>query len=730
MKNLLKIILFYLTFVNQSFTQNTIDKKGKIFHLDFNGGIPKKAFTDHPNINRPGLSICNNVLDEEFSALEINNSFSTLNTSAFLTSSLYLPEFSISFWFSPSEDLNLASSAAQKTILTNSLLYNPQGIIEIYYKSGKLFVKIKGADKQYTATNDISINFTKNKWYFLTINCKELAKTNITINEEIFDAAISNFKFAKFSPKILLGSSGDLETAQGFNGKIDDLIIFNYNLSREEIKKLYVRKGADYHVPYVNIETPSFDKFRDGPMYVNDPKFDLVICVNTGIPIKRFDLFNNKQLLANLPINKRNPRSVGCEYLSSGFINLLKGENKITIECENELGIFVNKRLTVIYEPLKNSVPSETNIVEIKAKEQPKDVEKESAKINTQKFNAEISLINPIVAKDGRKNINEEEIRIVGRIKPSDLVETVFINGKAADFSKPEGIFQLTIKLNNSENGVRIEAFDNYKNKIEYPFTIGKNIVETAAIPVAKKEAVAGSIKDIGKRFALVIGNDNYLNTTKLSNPINDAKLMATELKNLGFEVTKVENGSLKDISTNVIAFKNKLKDKDNKDATGLFYYAGHGIQDAKNRNYLIPVEAELKDEDALESEAYDLERLLNHFVDANNKLNIVILDACRNNPFARKFRGGETGGLAEVKISAEGLFIAYATAPGKTAADGDAGGNGLYTKEFVKELNKPNQTLEEVFKNTKANVYFESGKKQMPWETNFFIGDFWFNIK
>jgi Caspase domain/Concanavalin A-like lectin/glucanases superfamily len=723
MKNKLLISIFYFLLLNNAFTQNNSVGKTELLSLDFNGGLSIGVQNDHPKLLHNGVKLCNNMHGDTLSALEIKNSFSTLNTDRFNVNALYFPEFTVSFWFSPNENLNSKTSAIQKTILTN-----PNGVIDIFYKKGKLYANLTGENRADKAINEIEAEFEKNVWYFIQIDCKENAETVITINEDrITGLAMSDFKFAKFGPKIILGSSSIVQVTEPFNGKVDNFKILNYNPSKEETKTQFNQKTYDFGKPSVRFEEPNFKKYFYETIKVDKPKYQIAICVFTGLPITRFNLYNNDKLIGQLPIGRRSPIHHGCEYFYEGYIDLNVGENKITVECQSAYGLFEEKRLKVIYTPKANIAAEK--IVEIKPKEQPKETFKDIVAEIPQKFEAEISLKSPKIEKNGIKNTTEDEVFISGIIKSKDNINEIKINGQLAEFVKVEGIFQIALKLKEGENKISISAFDNKNNKIDYPFTINRNSPNAIAKESSFKIEEANPVKDIGKRYALIIGNNNYAHTTKLANPINDAKLMASELQKLGFEVTKVENSTLKDISANIISFKNKLKDKANKGATGLFYYAGHGVQDAKNRNYLIPIEAELKDEDALESEAYDLERLLNHFVDANNKLNIIILDACRNNPFARKFRSGETGGLAEVKISAEGLFIAYATSPGRVADDGKEG-NGLYTKEFVKELRKPNQKLEDVFKNTKANVYFESDKKQMPWETNFFIGDFWFNVK
>jgi hypothetical protein len=164
--------------------------------------------------------------------------------------------------------------------------------------------------------------------------------------------------------------------------------------------------------------------------------------------------------------------------------------------------------------------------------------------------------------------------------------------------------------------------------------------------------------------------------------------------------------------------FGGKLSDG----SVALFFYAGHGMQ-VRGKNYLIPVDAEILSEAAVSSEAADADQLLDKLAPA--RVSMVILDACRNNPFERKFRSGGGGGLAQMNAPA-GILVAYATAPGKTASDG-AGRNGLYTQELLRAMSEPNRKVEDVFKRVRTNVLKKSGETQIPWESSSLTGDFYF---
>lgn len=221
------------------------------------------------------------------------------------------------------------------------------------------------------------------------------------------------------------------------------------------------------------------------------------------------------------------------------------------------------------------------------------------------------------------------------------------------------------------------------------------------------------------KRIALVIGNGAYTNAPPLKNPPNDARDMAATLKTLGFDVTSGINANQRDMKRLIREFGQKLKAGE----SGLFYYAGHGVQ-SKGRNYLIPVEADIQSEVEVEDAGVDVNLVLGYMDDAQNSLNIVILDACRNNPFGRSFRS-VSNGLAQVDAPT-GTLIAYATAPGRVASDG-TGQNGLYTTELLKQMRVPGLSATEMFMRVRAEVMRQTGNKQVPWESSSLVGNFYF---
>ncbi|MCD4770427.1 MAG: caspase family protein [Bacteroidales bacterium] len=220
------------------------------------------------------------------------------------------------------------------------------------------------------------------------------------------------------------------------------------------------------------------------------------------------------------------------------------------------------------------------------------------------------------------------------------------------------------------------------------------------------------------KRIALIVGNSEYISGTDLKNPANDANLMEATLKELGFDVIKRLNSG-RDLMLNSIRdFSRKLSEYN----VALFYYAGHGIQ-VDGVNYLIPTDAELKVKEDCKWEAVAVNTVTEEFNRYKTNTNIVILDACRNNPYRSWVRGEEAGFRALAPVI--GTIISFATSEGASAADG-TGANGLFTEELVKQMLIPQQ-IESVFKNTRRMVMERSNNQQTPVEWSYLTGEFYF---
>ncbi len=219
-------------------------------------------------------------------------------------------------------------------------------------------------------------------------------------------------------------------------------------------------------------------------------------------------------------------------------------------------------------------------------------------------------------------------------------------------------------------------------------------------------------------RVALVIGNSNY-KSAPLRNPVNDAKAIADKLQGLGFKVTLKLDQDQKSMANAIRVFGNQLKTG----GAGLFYYAGHGMQ-VKGRNFLIPVDADIQNEDEVPYRSVDANEVLSKMETAKNRLNLMILDACRNNPFSRKFRSVAQG-LAQMDAPS-GTLVAFATAPGSVASDG-TGNNGIYTQHLLASLGQPGVPVEQLLKRVRVGVMKDTRNAQVPWESSSLVGDFYF---
>ena len=220
------------------------------------------------------------------------------------------------------------------------------------------------------------------------------------------------------------------------------------------------------------------------------------------------------------------------------------------------------------------------------------------------------------------------------------------------------------------------------------------------------------------ERIALVIGNAAY-RTDPLDNPVNDARLIASSLKQSGFTVALHENLDRRALIEALRDFGSRLGEN----TIAVLYYAGHGLQ-LRDRNYLIPVDAEIRSEDEIPIAGLDLGFILGRMSAARSRINIVILDACRNNPFAGK-SGARAQGLAQMDAPV-GTLLAYATAPGKLAADG-SGANSLYATHLARHLLTPGLPVEHVFKRVREGVVRDSREQQVPWESSSLQGEFAF---
>ncbi len=233
------------------------------------------------------------------------------------------------------------------------------------------------------------------------------------------------------------------------------------------------------------------------------------------------------------------------------------------------------------------------------------------------------------------------------------------------------------------------------------------------------------------RQIALVIGNGAY-RSAPLKNPVGDADAVAASLRQLRYEVTLRQNTSLFDLIETLREFSVRATNS----AVRLLFYAGHGIQ-AKGRNYLLPVDVEPQSEDEIAAKCADVGEFIDRLSAIKHGLNIVVLDACRVNPFASgvivgpdgrrlKFRGLTPTGLAALDAPV-GTLVAFSTAPNGIALDGPTGAHSIYAKHLLAHLQTPGLPVEQLFKRVRIGVAEETQRVQVPWESSSLTTDFCF---
>jgi hypothetical protein len=262
--------------------------------------------------------------------------------------------------------------------------------------------------------------------------------------------------------------------------------------------------------------------------------------------------------------------------------------------------------------------------------------------------------------------------------------------------------------------GLRSDRARRRRSRWSYAFATALALAAGLAVDDAAAE----------KRLALVIGNARY-REIPLNNPENDARVIASALRRLGFEVSEHVNLNVKDFRRVLREFARRLQ---NEEGAAVLFYAGHGVQ-IDGRNYLLPVDINLRDEEEVKDEAVDVDELfISRLERSRTAVRIVILDACRDNPFKTRTRNIAVrgGGLAE--MNAAGALIAYSSAPGSTAEDGPPGTNSVFTRHLAKEMLTEGVEVEQMFKTVRVNVIRETGQRQVPWVNTSMTVNFMFN--
>lgn len=323
-----------------------------------------------------------------------------------------------------------------------------------------------------------------------------------------------------------------------------------------------------------------------------------------------------------------------------------------------------------------------------------------------------------VVANDQPTKV--ETMEVSGVIRDPSGIREIDVNGKKfKGNSYAEVAFSLKVAKNADIN---IKAMDRKGNITEMPLSVMVNKGEKS-IPITPSPSPARL--DGKNRIALIIGNSNYKSCTNLGeNPLNDAQDMKNALLACGFNVLEYEDVGYQKFKEIINEFGDSLK----QESVALFFYAGHAVQ-AKGANYLLPVDANPKKENDISAQGVNLDDILGKMEDASSSLNLIFLDACRDNPFKTgESRSIKSKGLA-VTDAPIGSLVAYSTSPGKGAYNG-SGRNGLYTEELLRNIQTGGLKLEEVLKRTRIAVIEKSkqlGEPQVPWDHSSLTGDFYF---
>ncbi len=311
--------------------------------------------------------------------------------------------------------------------------------------------------------------------------------------------------------------------------------------------------------------------------------------------------------------------------------------------------------------------------------------------------------------------VKEKEITVQGVVTDETGIKSVRVSGSAARLTNPgskTSQFTARLTLHEGQNRFNVEASDVKDNVQKMDFTLVYNSAPMNNHTVASRGSE--------NRTALVIGNSNY-EFAKLPNAVNDADSLARELRLVGFDVIHKTDLNRQQMEETINDFGAKLKERG---GVGMVYYAGHGLQ-IGGENYLVPVRSDISKEKDIKYKSVHMGYLLDELETAGNGMNIVVLDACRDNPYSTKYRSMKNG-LAGIAIAPVGTYIAYATSPGGVASDGK-GVNGLYTQELLKALRVPGLKIEDVFKIVRTNVRRSSNGQQIPWENSSLEGNFYF---
>lgn len=504
---------------------------------------------------------------------------------------------------------------------------------------------------------------------------------NLTNRQKVEKLYASN-SFAGIDPKGInkvsirkMGGDYFLFVNAFFVGKFPNLKLFGNQVgfsvaqnSTAEIQSLTIQ--------YIRSEVPSIAWITPGDNLSSTMEKQLRVkaTIHSDGNLDQVKIFLNGTALPDDKLTQSTKDENG-NYFVEGSMLLNNGENKVFVQAAN---LFGNGK-------------SEERIVKLIPANPPEITWESPGEIRTS-FAEELYTVQACI--NSPSDIQEVQVYVNGELQSSD--NSFSLDGKSPcklTFKKP-------VFLRAGENSIYILASN------------------ANGTTTSEKRTIALETEVKERRLALVIGNAAYNGGSALKNPVNDANLMEATLKSLHFDVIKQNDASLSSMMAGIHEFSKRLPDYN----VALFYYAGHGMQ-LDGINYLIPVDAKLEDKNDVKFEAVSVNFIVDEFEKYPDNTNIVILDACRNNPFRSWARGGPEGFKAIP--AASGTLISFATSEGATAADG-LGKNGLFTQELVKQMVIPQQ-IESVFKRTRVQVEKISDGAQSPQEWSKLKGDFFF---
>jgi len=302
------------------------------------------------------------------------------------------------------------------------------------------------------------------------------------------------------------------------------------------------------------------------------------------------------------------------------------------------------------------------------------------------------------------------------------------------DLRPKKGEFPFIVQPMLRKRQFEVEGWENQDSYVSYERQLisifdtkrlHSNIIpyfKSSFVWVAKRTATdpAKLVAPMGRRVALVIGNGAYANSTQLPNPPKDARAVARALRQIGFTVIEGVDLDRSGMDRTIVEFLRKAAQA----RVAIVFYAGHGVE-IDGKNYLLPIDARSIERTTVSFELIDIDRIVAG-LDDEARTNIIILDACRDNPLQSRTAtrsAGRGGGLAGYSTVSSGMLIAFAADPGKTAIDGE-GENSPFTTALIKHIGTPNLEINAMLTRVRADVFKATDGKQRPWTNSSLMGE------